>query len=305
MKYIIIIIKNNLIIKIIILNYIIKKHLYINISFKMDENIIVDAEEKQKRLERLKRFGENDSEYLEKIKKDRSLKLTPDDIILNKPKSSYKINIESEEGKEIVFDKKKLMLFGIELMNTEDIESYFDNINKSIKKIFWLNDFTCLVEFDNELICLEAYSLLTHYEIDKNKSDIENFNWRKSLNYMVKNRELEIEVRIAVEGDVNKKSDKKEGVYYKFYNKKIYNNNYYNNRQYKNYKYKNYNYRNKYRKYNNKNNFKYRERSRSKSKQNENDENKLDNEENKSNDIDNNKLDEENKDNIINEQQNN
>jgi hypothetical protein len=271
----------------------------------MDENIIVDAEEKQKRLERLKRFGENDSEYLEKIKKDRSLKFTPDDIILNKPKSSYKINIEKEEGKEIIFDKKKLMLFGIELMNTEDIESYFDNINKSIKKIYWLNDFTCLVEFDNELICLEAYSLLTHYEIDKNKSDIENFNWRKSLNYMVKNRELEIEVRIAVEGDVNKKSDKKEGVYYKFYNKKIYNNNYYNNRQYKNYKYKNYNYRNKYRKYNNKNNFKYRERSRSKSKQNENDENKLDNEENKSNDIDNNKLDEENKDNIINEQQNN
>jgi len=275
----------------------------------MDENIIVDAEEKQKRLERLKRFGENDSEYLEKIKKDRSLKFTPDDIILNKPKSSYKINIENEEGKEIIFDKKKLMLFGIELMNTEDIESYFNNINKSIKKIYWLNDFTCLVEFDNELICLEAYSLLTHYEIDKNKSDIENFNWRKSLNYMIMNRELDIEVRIAVEGDINKKSEKNEGVYYKFYNKKLYNKYYKNNREYNNYKYKHYNYHNKYRKYNNKNKFKDRERSRSKSKQSqknlENEENKINNEENNSNNIDNNKIDNKKEDNILNEQQNN
>ena len=33
------------------------------------------------------------------------------------------------------------MIFGVNLMNTEDISDYFGGNN--IKKIFWINDYTC------------------------------------------------------------------------------------------------------------------------------------------------------------------
>ena len=236
----------------------------------MENNIIVDAEEKFKREQRLKRFGANDPEYLKQIQTDKSMKLTPDDINPINPKETYKLNIKEEEGKEIKFDKKRLMLFGVNLMNTEDIENYF---NYKLKKIYWLNDFTCLVEFDNEESSLETYWNFTNSNYDDSKSELENYNWKKSKNYMKMNRELDIEIRVAEEGDVNKKSDRKESVYYKFYN-----NNRRNYRKYKrNYRRGNYYYNN----YRNNNYYYKRRKERSRDKDNENKEEKEEKEEKK------------------------
>ena len=240
----------------------------------MENNIIVDAEEKFKREQRLKRFGANDPEYLKQIQTDKSMKLTPDDINPINPKETYKLNIKEEEGKEIKFDKKRLMLFGVNLMNTEDIENYF---NYKLKKIYWLNDFTCLVEFDNEESSLETYWNFTNSNYDDSKSELENYNWKKSKNYMKMNRELDIEIRVAEEGDVNKKSDRKESVYYKFYN-----NNRRNYRKYKrNYRRGNYYYNN----YRNNNYYYKRRKERSRDKDNEKKEEKEENNLNNHNDI--------------------
>jgi hypothetical protein len=240
----------------------------------MENNIIVDAEEKFKREQRLKRFGANDPEYLKQIQTDKSMKLTPDDINPINPKETYKLNIKEEEGKEIKFDKKRLMLFGVNLMNTEDIENYF---NYKLKKIYWLNDFTCLVEFDNEESSLGTYWHFTNSNYDDSKSELENYNWKKSKNYMKMNRELDIEIRVAEEGDVNKKSDRKESVYYKFYN-----NNRRNYRKYKrNYRRGNYYYNN----YRNNNYYYKRRKERSRDKDNENKEEKEANNLNDNNDI--------------------
>ena len=223
----------------------------------MENNIIVDAEEKFKREQRLKRFGANDPEYLKQIQTDKSMKLTPDDINPINPKETYKLNIKEEEGKEIKFDKKRLMLFGVNLMNTEDIENYF---NYKTKKIYWLNDFTCLAEFDNEESSLATFWNFTNSNYDDSKSELENYNWKKSKNYMKMNRELDIEIRVAEEGDVNKKSDRKESVYYKFYN-----NNRRNYRKYKrNYRRGNYYYNN----YRNNNYYYKRRKERSRDKDN-------------------------------------
>ena len=240
----------------------------------MENNIIVDAEEKLKREQRLKRFGANDPEYLKQIQSDKSMKLTPDDINPINPKESYKLNIKEEEGKEIKFDKKRLMLFGVNLMNTEDIENYF---NFKTKKIYWLNDFTCLVEFDNEESSLETFWYFSNSTYDKSKSELENYNWKKSKNYMKMNRELDIEIRVAEEGDVNKKSDRKESVYYKFYN-----NNRRNYRKYKrNYRRGNYYYNN----YRNNNYYYKRRKERSRDKDNEKKEEKEENNLNNNKDI--------------------
>ncbi len=240
----------------------------------MENNIIVDAEEKFKREQRLKRFGANDPEYLKQIQTDKSMKLTPDDINPINPKETYKLNIKEEEGKEIKFDKKRLMLFGVNLMNTEDIENYF---NYKLKKIYWLNDFTCLVEFDNEESSLGTYWHFSNSNYDDSKSELENYNWKKSKNYMKMNRELDIEIRVAEEGDVNKKSDRKESVYYKFYN-----NNRRNYRKYKrNYRRGNYYYNN----YRNNNYYYKRRKERSRDKDNENKEEKEANNLNDNNDI--------------------
>jgi hypothetical protein len=241
----------------------------------MENNIIVDAEEKLKREQRLKRFGANDPEYLKQIQSDKSMKLTPDDINPINPKESYKLNIKEEEGKEIKFDKKRLMLFGVNLMNTEDIENYF---NFKTKKIYWLNDFTCLVEFDNEESSLETFWYFSNSTYDKSKSELENYNWKKSKNYMKMNRELDIEIRVAEEGDVDKKSDRKESVYYKFYNNKKRNyNKYYHKKNYRRGGYYNYS------KYKRNNNFMKGKRNRSRDKENNSKEKNNGNEDNNEN----------------------
>ena len=241
----------------------------------MENNIIVDAEEKFKREQRLKRFGANDPEYLKQIQTDKSMKLTPDDINPINPKETYKLNIKEEEGKEIKFDKKRLMLFGVNLMNTEDIENYF---NFKTKKIYWLNDFTCLAEFDNEESSLATFWNFTNSNYDDSKSELENYNWKKSKNFMKMNRELDIEIRVAEEGDVDKKSDRKESVYYKFYNNKKRNyNKYYHKKNYRRGGYYNYS------KYKRNNNFMKGKRNRSRDKENNSKEKNNGNEDNNEN----------------------
>ena len=240
----------------------------------MENNIIVDAEEKFKREQRLKRFGANDPEYLKQIQSDKSMKLTPDDVNPINPKESYKLNIKEEEGKEIKFDKKRLMLFGVNLMNTEDIENYF---NFKTKKIYWLNDFTCLAEFDNEESSLDTFWFFSNSTYDKSKSELENYNWKKSKNFMKMNRELDIEIRVAEEGDVDKKSDRKESVYYKFYNNKRNYNRFYHRKNYKRGGYYNYN------KYKRNNNYKKGKRDRSRDKDDNLKEKKNENENNNDN----------------------
>ena len=229
----------------------------------MENTIIVDAQEKRKRELRLQRFGTNDSEYLKKISQDKSMKFIPEDVELKNPKESYKIIPNKEQS----YDMKKLMFYGVNLMNTNDVEEYLSVYGYKLKKIFWLNDFTCVVQFDNDAIAKEAFWKLTESEFDSNKSEFDNYNWKNAKTFMVMNRELDIEVRFAQEGDNEKKATRKESVFYRFYNRKEHKSN--NNNHNRNYNYygknRNYHYGNK----RNRGNYK-RERSRDKERNDEN-----------------------------------
>ena len=96
---------------------------------------------------------------------------------------------------------------------------------------------------------------------------------------MKMNRELDIEIRVAEEGDVDKKSDRKESVYYKFYNNKRNYNRFYHRKNYKRGGYYNYN------KYKRNNNYKKGKRDRSRDKDNEKKEEKEENNLNNNKDI--------------------
>lgn len=130
------------------------------------------------------------------------------------------------------FDRKKLTLFGVNLLSSDDIEEYFNNANFKVKKIFWLNDFSCkfillnigVVEFDSEAIALETYEYFTEEKIDNSSTDLKNFDWRKSKSFTINEKDQEILIRVSEKNDLSKKSDKNEAVYYRFYNKRMKNN---------------------------------------------------------------------------------
>jgi hypothetical protein len=82
---------------------------------------------------------------------------------------------------------------------------------------------------------------------------------------MVMNRELDIEVRFAQEGDSEKKATRKESVFYRFYNRKEHN----SNNNHRNYNYYGKNRNHFYGKKRNRGNYK-RERSRDKERNDEN-----------------------------------
>lgn len=130
-----------------------------------------------------------------------------------------------------LFDKKKIMMYGVNLMSTNDIEVYFNRYEFKIKKIFWLNDFSCIVEFDNESKALEAFWKMTKQEYDGNKNEKENYDWKPAEKEILFNFEMDIELRIADNEDMNRKSKKNESVYYRFYNRNNYNTKQYQNRQ--------------------------------------------------------------------------
>ena len=89
-------------------------------------------------------------------------------------------------------------------MSNNDIEEYFGK--RKIIKTFWLNDFSCIiyfnkgvVEFENEEIALEIFSKLTNFKYDETKSELENYDWRKSKKYQVLDNVLDLSLRISEE----------------------------------------------------------------------------------------------------------
>jgi hypothetical protein len=66
-------------------------------------------------------------------------------------------------------------------MSTQDVEEYFDF---KLKKIFWINDFTCkgvidigLAEFNNEEDALKTLEDFTGSKVE-GSSELEQFNWK-------------------------------------------------------------------------------------------------------------------------------
>jgi hypothetical protein len=105
----------------------------------------------------------------------------------------FKIPIR-EKGE---FDKKRLMIFGVNTMSTENVEEYF---NYSIKKIYWINDFTCiflynlgLVEFGTEEEALKIFEDFTGTKVDKDGDLFEQFNWKPTKTY----KENELLLRVS------------------------------------------------------------------------------------------------------------
>ena len=110
------------------------------------------------------------------------------------------------------------------LLSSDDIEDYFNQINFKIKKIYWINDFSCIVEFDNEEQALECFKILTGLEIDKDAQDIHKFDWKVSKPFIINDTAHEIQVRVSEVKDLDKKSGKGDSVYYKVYSQRIKNN---------------------------------------------------------------------------------
>ena len=112
----------------------------------------------EKRRQRLEKFGPTDKPKTELFKKDYSLikqrqdfVSDPSMIIESKPRSEFKLLL-SEKPK---IDFRKIMLFGVNLLNTNDIINYIGG--QFVKKLYWLNDFTCIVEFDTEILAKNIY----------------------------------------------------------------------------------------------------------------------------------------------------
>lgn len=227
----------------------------------------------EKRRQRLEKFGPTDKTETEPYKKDYSLikqsrdfVSDPSMIIESKPRSEFKLLL-SEKPK---IDFRKIMLFGVNLLNTNDIINYIGG--QFVKKLYWLNDFTCIVEFDTEILAKNIYkdytscdvSHLSSNNIDENPEEnidfLEKINWKASKLYENDgNFQVNIEMRFAEEGEESKKSDKKDAVFYRFYARNS-KNDVEDRRMYKNIKYK------KMKEEFNSNNIgKYRSRSRSRS----------------------------------------
>ena len=87
-------------------------------------------------------------------------------------------------------------------MSTDDISDYFNQNNFKIKKIFWLNDYSCIIEFDDESIALEAYQKFTGFNLNNDHSENENYDWKPSLPFKIQDDLQELSIRIC-EKDVN------------------------------------------------------------------------------------------------------
>ena len=200
-------------------------------SEKKEEISLYNAsEEELNRQMRLEKFGKVDYEpdsYLRQLekrtvkeyqKKERinqfKYEEDPDKIKPKKDKEEFRLNLVSNEPH---FDKRRIMLFGVNLMNSNDIADFLGG--QYIKKLYWLNDFTCVVEFDTEVACLTLFREFTGNH-EQESSDYEYFNWKVSKGHLLDNRMIDIEMRISEEGDLLRKADKKDAIYYKYYARK-------------------------------------------------------------------------------------
>ena len=68
--------------------------------------------------------------------------------------------------------------------------------------VCFIKYFLGVVEFDSEIIALETLGELTDFKYDETKSDLENFDWRKSKDYKVIDIKLDLSIRVSEE-DVN------------------------------------------------------------------------------------------------------
>lgn len=163
-----------------------------------------------KRLEQKKNYYKERDEKYERIRHNNAFRYTnnPDRIMPIKPKDEFKLDFTNSDPKLI---KKRLMLYGVNLMNTNDICSYLGG--RFIKKLYWLNDYTCVVEFDTETAALSIFNEFTNSESNK-ESD---YNWKPAKEYELDKRMISIEMRVSEEGDLERKGEKKDAIYYKYY----------------------------------------------------------------------------------------
>ncbi len=82
-------------------------------------------------------------------------------------------------------------------MSTDDIGDYFNQKNFKIKKIFWLNDFSCVIEFDNESSAIEAYQNFTGCSVSLELIEKENFDWRSATPFYIKEEPQELSLRVS------------------------------------------------------------------------------------------------------------
>lgn len=66
-----------------------------------------------------------------------------------------------------------------------------------------LLNFLGVLEFDNESSSLATFEELTERKIDSEKSDLENFDWKKSKSFKVDSEDVEIMLRISDEEVIN------------------------------------------------------------------------------------------------------
>ena len=61
----------------------------------------------------------------------------------------------------------------------------------------WLN-YLGVVEFDSEEVAIQAFAEFCAFQINKETSDLENFNWKKSLPFVIdEEKVLELEMRMS------------------------------------------------------------------------------------------------------------
>lgn len=133
------------------------------------------------------------------------------------------------------------MLFGVNLFNNETLYDYLTDFLTNLKKLTWINDFTCIAEFDSEEFCIKAYKELQHNananantndtndtnanantnNIDNSELHINNdWNWKLAKSYKLNDILVnDIEIRISETNDILKKCAKDEAVYYKYYDR--------------------------------------------------------------------------------------
>lgn len=119
--------------------------------------------EEARRRQRIERFGEvhyQEDSFDRKLRQAKKLNRTRNSIYTeSKPARLWENDpsnltpVKDREGTPIHIDfrinlpetpqlnRRRLTLFGINLMNTQDLEGYFSE--DPFKKIFWINDYTC------------------------------------------------------------------------------------------------------------------------------------------------------------------
>jgi hypothetical protein len=83
-------------------------------------------------------------------------------------------------------------------MSGDDIGDYFNQNDFKIKKLFWLNDYSCVIEFDSESQALDAFQKFTGCSfMTSDESDVEKFDWKPSLPFIIQDESQELFLRVS------------------------------------------------------------------------------------------------------------